>query len=254
MLIGALTLGLLLALAAGPNSLTVRLWAGPGEDEYDDLAIGVPWDQIQSYRPGTVAVFYGSSYPSLSGANHLWTQNASGTLHGAEDGDQFGRALAAGDFDGDDYYDLAIGVPEEDFSAPWSYGSAGAVSVLYGAASGISSRSQIFYQNLLTDAATGDRYGSALAAGDFDGNGCDDLAMGVPHEDIGAWPGNNGLVNVVYGTTGGFGSGGPPDQMWWQGGANVSGSPSENDRFGWALVAIPSDYRVYLPLIQRDPS
>jgi hypothetical protein len=169
------------------------------------------------------------------------------------EGDRFGSSLAAGNFDRDRYDDLAIGVPYEDVGTTVN---AGAVDVVYGSASGLYNKhGWWFHQDLLdlTDTAEfGDAFGWALAAGDFDGNGCDDLAVGVPYEDIGPWPGDNGLVNVVYGATGGLGSGGPPDQMWWQGGANVSGSPSENDRFGWALVAIPRDYRVYLPLIQRD--
>ncbi len=32
------------------------------------------------------------------------------------------------------------------------------------------------------DAANGERFGEALAAGDFDGGGLDDLAIGVPGE------------------------------------------------------------------------
>jgi hypothetical protein len=51
-----------------------------------------------------------------------------------EPGDRFAAALAAGDFNGDGVGDLAAGAPTEGvFSTP----SAGAVSVLYGTAGGL---------------------------------------------------------------------------------------------------------------------
>jgi hypothetical protein len=53
-----------------------------------------------------------------------------------------------------------------------------------------------------------DFFGAALAAGDFDGSGTDDLAVGVPGEDLGAADAA-GMVTVIYGLdheTGAFGS------------------------------------------------
>ena len=67
-----------------------------------------------------------------------------------------------------------------------------------------------------------DRLGSALAAGDFDGDGKADLAIGVPGEDLGHGAGDDaGVVNVLYGTATSTSSAAvlttSRDQLWYQG-------------------------------------
>jgi hypothetical protein len=72
------------------------------------------------------------------------------------------------DFNRDGFADLAIGTPYEDIG---NLADAGAVSVLYGTASGLSStRSQLFTQVGGTVEA-GDRFGYAVATGDFNHDG-----------------------------------------------------------------------------------
>jgi hypothetical protein len=51
-----------------------------------------------------------------------------------EDGDLFGTSLATGDFDGDGYADVAVGVPGEDDASAID---AGSVTVLRGSRSGL---------------------------------------------------------------------------------------------------------------------
>lgn len=104
----------------------------------------------------------------------------------AERRDQFGSTLARGDFNGDGYEDLAIGIPWESVTnTPFApIPSAGAVEVIYGTASGLESANrQLWHQGALglEDAAeTGDLFGAALAAGDFNGDGFDDLFFTAP--------------------------------------------------------------------------
>ena len=68
----------------------------------------------------------------------------------------------------------------------------------------------------------------AAASGgcDYDGNGHDDLAIGVPGEDVGAIE-NAGAVNVLYGGTGRRGSWGrltaTGNQIWHQDVSGVEG-------------------------------
>jgi hypothetical protein len=116
----------------------------------------------------------------------------------AEADDFFGQALAADDFNGDGQDDLAIGVPFEDVDG---IGDAGAVNVLYGEGSGLArTGNQIWHQNVAGvegEAEASDTFGSALAAGHFNDDGRDDLAIGVPQEDIDALA-DAGAVNVIY--------------------------------------------------------
>ena len=108
--------------------------------------------------------------------------------------------MAAGDFDGDGFGDLAIGVPDEDVGAVVDAGTA---HVLYGSAAGLTTTgSQTFHSDFpasMPDSAnTNDALGKALATGDFDGNGTDDLAVGMPGEGLGAQA-QAGAVTVLYG-------------------------------------------------------
>ncbi len=97
----------------------------------------------------------------------------------------------------------------------------------------------------------GDRFGSALAIGDVDGGGHNDLIIGTPFEDLGAHA-NAGLVQVLRGepsrsalpSVGSDNEGrvaGPSGEASsldiHEGSPGVPGTPSAGDRFGASLVA-----------------
>jgi FG-GAP repeat len=129
----------------------------------------------------------------------------------------------AADFNNDGIADLAVGVPGEN-------GVAGAVNVLYGTGAGLSGTgAQVFLQVGGTP-ESGDRFGSALAAADFNNDGFADLAAGASGEDVGG-AGDAGAVSALYGSSGGLTTSG--GQLFTQ-----VGSPAEGfDNFGWALAA-----------------
>jgi hypothetical protein len=201
-----------------------------------DLAIGAPGENA---RAGAVHMILGGTEGPHLGFNFLFLEDA---LGGApEAGDEFGHALAAGDFDLDGFGDLAIGVPFEDLG---SADDTGNVGVVYGqAAFGPPfARSQGFDQDAVLgpgNTESGDRFGWALASGDFDGDGVGDLAIGHPFEDnSGASNGDaDGGVTVLLGVPAAVLS--PARRRHFVSGLEgVPGEPAEHAKgFGRALAA-----------------
>lgn len=140
----------------------------------------------------------------------------------------------SGDFDGDGFDDLAVGIQGEVVGADAGAG-AGAVHVIYGGRNGLSRRDRIFTR--ATRGVKGppgqDGFGSALAAGDFDGDGFDDLAAGAPF-DTTVLP-NTGSVQIFYGGRNGLSARG--DQLLVHGRGGFGPAPGDYDGLGWTLAA-----------------
>jgi FG-GAP repeat len=209
-------------------------------DGFIDLAVGVPQEGVGSIQnAGAVNVLYGSAGGLTGVGSQLFTQDSPGIPGGAESDDRFGDALATGDFDNDGFADLAVGVPGE---ALGSIQGAGAVNVLYGAAAGLTGvGSQLFTQDspgVPGGAEADDRFGDALAAGDFDNDGAADLAVGALSEALGTVAGA-GAVNVLYGAAAGLtGSG---SQLFTQDTPGVPGAAEPFDFFGASLATATFD-------------
>ena len=248
--IGGLALGVVMVILTATNAVAATL---PGQaeggdlvgdalaegdfdgDGFDDLATGARLEAIGNLAAaGAVDVVYGSANGLTESGAQLWSQDSAGILFQATIGDQFGAALSAGDFDGDGFDDLAVGVPGEDAFAD----DTGVVQIIYGSATGLTATgSTAFGQtspNIEGDPEAGDHFGAALAAGDFNSNGFDDLAIGVPDESIDGVP-KVGAVNVIYGTSNGLNAAG--DQLWHQRLPEILDQGEANDRFGFELEA-----------------
>jgi disulfide bond formation protein DsbB len=206
------------------------------DDGFEDLAVGVIYEDVGSaVDAGGVNVIYGSSSGLTATGNQLWTQDSPGIADQAEGQDRFGRALAAGDFNGDGHADLAIGAPYEDIG---SIGGAGAVNVLYGSDTGLSDAGNQFWHQdspgVKDVAETADRLGRAVGAGDFNGDGFDDLAIGVSFEDSVSIK-DAGAINVLYGSATGLVAAG--NNFLHQDSPGIQGQSGQGERFGWVFAA-----------------
>lgn len=207
-------------------------------DGFDDVAIGVPLEDLPGAPDaGAVHVVYGSPGGLVpAGVAVLTEADMAGR---PEPGDRFGFSLAVGDFDADGFADLAIGKPGEDFAIR-NATDAGAVDVIYGAPAGLASdRNQFLdqFRPVVGLAQRGDEFGHTLAAGDFDGDGHADLAIGIPFEDVGEAT-DAGKVSIVGGSPDGLDR---ADSMLVSQRGPVVGRPEAGDLFGRALIAADFD-------------
>jgi hypothetical protein len=193
-------------------------------DGFTDLAVGAPFETVGGAQAaGAVSVIPGSAGGLTATGGRLFTQ-----VGGAvEEGDQFGSSLAAGDFNNNGFADLAAGAP---FEAVGNAGGAGAVSVLYGSAGGLTATGGRLFTQVAGRPEIGDQFGSSLAAGDFNNNGFDDLAAAAPDEAVGSAQGA-GAVSIIPGSAGGLTATG--GQLFTQ----VGGTVEAQDLFGFGLAA-----------------
>jgi len=176
------------------------------------------WDDLRLRVP---------NFPEFRWAN-LFSQSLFG--ESSEDDDRFGSVATVGDFDNDGKDDAAFGVPLEDDGGD---ADVGRVLVAYGSDEGLTS---VGAQALTPPPQVGQFAGAALAAGDFNCDGYDDLAIGAPGytAPIVVTVGS-GAVYVVEGSPVGL----DPSTITRieRSTGDLSGSPSTDDRFGEALTA-----------------
>ena len=118
-----------------------------------------------------------------------------------EAGDRFGMAVCAGDFDGDGFDDLAAAATSESNGLE-VFPDHGLVVISEGTARGLSTEGA---RSIHVGAPDDDvvRFGWALVAADFDQDGYDDLAVGIPRLDSVAGP-DRGAVWIYRGGAAGL--------------------------------------------------
>jgi hypothetical protein len=213
-------------------------------DGYGDLAVGILLEDVGSViDTGAAAVIYGGPNGLQTDAgpgNQFFSQDSEGILDQSEPKDTFARYLDIGDFNADGYDDLAVGVEAEDLEI-LHVSNAGATSVIYGSAHGLDPNAgpgnQFWTERELPSSdgsESNDRMGRMLAAGDFNGDGVADLAVGVPSEDINGQS-SAGAVALLYGSPG-VGLAVGEDQFFSQDTPDILDQSEAGDVFGRWLV------------------
>jgi Ca2+-binding RTX toxin-like protein len=194
-------------------------------DGFGDIIIGTPYGDSGGANSGTSYVIFGGAALTTVNLDTLEEDGKGFAISGDADGDYAGWSVSsAGDVNGDGFDDLIIG-------APYAGGdSSGKTYVVFG---GIS-LGDIDLANLdsgsgfvISDTTPGDSSGwSVSSAGDVNGDGFDDLIVGVPYGSADA-----GDVYVVFGSE----SPGPVDLSSLKVGQGIHIKGTTGSYAGWSV-------------------
>ncbi len=211
---GVVMLGLVVASSAGsPACCGQAAVASPlltsklsfNGDQYPDLLIGTPHETVSSLFAGGIfhTVLGGVAYPVAG--SRAYTQGGSinnfAIVGEPVDAGGFGQALAMGDFDGDGFADAAVAAYRGTGN------TAGFVHIFYGSVGGLTADRDA----QLTQSSAGNsgssslnRFANALATGDFDNDGYEDLAVSAMNFAPGV---QTSAIYIFYGAASGLNSG-----------------------------------------------
>ncbi|MFJ6574254.1 FG-GAP and VCBS repeat-containing protein [Streptomyces sp. NPDC091292] len=181
------------------------------------------------------------SFDDTQGKSRFWAGGKNGLSHTSRTTGHYTTGGIVADVDRDGYGDLiAMQVSQVSEDRDWE---AGTIRVVYGSASGPSTRTAKITQDTPGvpgvseagdhDVNSGDLFGYSLAAGDVTGDGYPDVAVGVPGEDIGRIRDAGAVVLLKGGAAGLTGKGA---QAFHQSTPGVPGASEEGDYFGRTVL------------------
>ena len=193
-------------------------------DGYGDMVIGASGERFgDAIRTGAVTILFGDSN-QLFLDSVILHQGLPNIVGENAPNDRFGSRTTYGDFNGDGLDDLIITAPQKDVNG---VEDAGMVWVLPGISQGMGIINIAFAFDLSmfidnNNISMGDQWGAMVSAGDFNGDGFEDLAISSPNANIcddddailtvylyGASNSlcnsdNAGLIVILYGSTDGL--------------------------------------------------
>lgn len=217
--------------------------------------IGAPGDEPIRPAALTTGNYDGDGYADLVVSGQSLAEDGQGRsamYMGGADGPVYARDLpggvasASGDINNDGYDDLVYGRPDrpEDVHEPLT---GGYVGVHLGSENGMAdvdeygTPDQVWAQHTPGVPGTSefaDAFGADLSLADINGDGYDDLAVGVPGEDIGTVA-DAGGIRVLRGSASGLTTAGA--KSFDQNSAGVPGAAEKGDRWGAQIRLADTD-------------
>ncbi len=165
----------------------------------------------------------------------LYKGYPSGPVAGSKVAGGYDAVIA--DVDKDGYGDIVTGNFMEKSTSEPAGGLGGAVTVTYGASTGLSARTPVRITQDTTGvpgaSEKGDAFGWSLAAGDTNGDGYADIAVGVADEDLSGRT-NAGSVVILRGSSSGLTGSGA--RSFSQDTSGVPGTAESEDHFGHSVL------------------
>jgi hypothetical protein len=159
-------------------------------DGYSDVIVGAPSASNGQAGEGLVYIYHGSMTGMVNVPAAVLEVNVANARFGH-------RVTNAGDVNGDGYFDVAIGAPQ------WASGQAneGGVFVYRGSATGITTVGAVTLQRNIVNGNMGL---SLQEAGDLNGDGYADIAVGAPLSETSVAESDEGLVYIYRGSQSGI--------------------------------------------------
>jgi FG-GAP repeat protein len=188
-------------------------------DDFADVAVGAPRRDVGSFADaGKVYVFHGSA----AGLDTVpdWALDAPEP----EDSGRFGNAVGGSDVNGDGFGDVLVGAPGDEMLGT----SFGRAYVFTGSAVGLPAFNCATQCIANPEPQLGAEFGAVIVgAGDLNGDGYGDVAIGAPYWDLLAGQNDHGRMYVYYGTQ---------SRLSAAASLRTTAEPDEGARFAWAIA------------------